>query len=175
MDHRRPIVWHLRFRRLRELNQGRCSAELQRSHRSSGAFAKDQYLRTLLRGINSSTYCKRIPRFDIIHICSAAHFSFLLAPTPAVLLSRLYGKRTILNYRSGQLKDHYRSWHRTLGPTLKLFDRIITPSNYLVDLFAEYGVSSRSIFNTIERESFKFRHRAKLRSILSNSAIGRAI
>lgn len=131
---------------------------------------KIKYLRTVL------TFTKylydiftRIPRYDIIHICSAAHFSFLLAPAPAVLVAKLFGKKTILNYRSGQFRQHYRNWHRTLKPTLKLFDKIITPSNYLVDVFREHGFEAESIYNFVNVEEFKFKKRETLHPIfLSN-------
>ena len=131
---------------------------------------KVKYLRTILRGTRFLfDITTRIPKYDIIHICSAAHFSFLLAPTPSVLISRLFGKKTILNYRAGQLEEHYRRWRRSLIPTVKLFDRIITPSNYLVDIFSSYGVKASSIHNIIDLERFCYREREPLRPVfLSN-------
>jgi len=131
-----------------------------------------KYLRTFLRGTRFLfDIATRIPKYDIIHICSAAHFSFLLAPTPAVLLSRMYGKRTILNYRSGQLEEHYQRWRHTLMPTLRLFDRIVTPSNYLVDVFAGYGVAARSIHNIIDTEQFIYRDRVPLRPVFFSNRL----
>ncbi len=131
---------------------------------------KIKYMRTIL---SSTKYLfdiiTKIPRYDIIHVCSAAHFSFLLTPTPAVLVAKLFGKKTILNYRSGQFRRHYRNWQKTLKPTLKLFDKIITPSNYLVDVFKEFGFEAESIYNFVNLEKFKFKKREKLRPIfLSN-------
>jgi glycosyltransferase involved in cell wall biosynthesis len=131
---------------------------------------KIKYLRTV---ITTTKYLydlvTKIPRYDIIHVCSAAHFSFLLAPTPAVLVAKLFGKKTILNYRSGQLKRHYKNWKRTLRPTLKLFDKIITPSHYLVDVFREYGFEAEPIHNFVDIEKFKFKERKIIRPIfLSN-------
>lgn len=131
---------------------------------------KIKYLRTVLRGIKYlSDIITKIPRYDIIHVCSAAHISFLLAPTPAVLVARLFGKKTILNYRSGQLRRHYQNWRLTLRPTLKLFDRIVAPSHYLVDLFREYGFEARAIYNFVDTELFRFKKRDRLRPVfLSN-------
>lgn len=111
----------------------------------------------------------KIPRYDIIHIFSAAHFSFLLAPTPAVIIAKLFGKKTILNYRSGQIKRHFANWSRTLKPTLRLFDRIVVPSNYLVDKFGEYGFKAQSIYNFVDVDRFRFKARKNLRPVfLSN-------
>lgn len=108
---------------------------------------KVKYLRTVLTTIKFVfDIFTKTPRYDILHICSASHFSFLLAPTPAVLAAKLFGTKTILNYRSGQLKRHYKNWHKTLRLTLKLFDKIVTPSNYLVDVFREYEFEAEIIF-----------------------------
>jgi L-malate glycosyltransferase len=131
---------------------------------------KIKYVRT---GLTSAKYVadlfRRIPKYDIIHIFSASYFSFLLAPTPAVLISKFFRKRTILNYHSGEARDHLVRWGRTAIPTIKLFDSIITPSDYLVDVFADFGISAKSIFNIIDASRFRFRERKILQPVfLSN-------
>src|ERR1041385_7324690 len=79
-----------------------------------------KYVRTI---VTSLVYCinllLKVPKHDVIHIFSASYFSFLLAPTPAILIARLFGKKTILNYRSGEAEDHLRCWPRTSGPVMK--------------------------------------------------------
>lgn len=129
-----------------------------------------KYLRTVL---TSAKYAfdllSKIPRCDVIHIFSAAHFSFLLAPTPAVLAAKLFGKKTVLNYRSGQIRRHFAKYERTLRPTLKLFDKIVVPSEYLVREFAKYGFEARAVPNFVNLERFRFRARRPLRpAFLSN-------
>lgn len=111
----------------------------------------------------------KIPKYDVVHIFSAAHFSFLLTPTASVLVAKIFGKKTILNYRSGQIKRHFANWHKTLKPTLRLFDKIIVPSGYLVKMFAEHGFEARAIYNFVDAERFNFRERTRLRPVfLSN-------
>lgn len=129
-----------------------------------------KYLRTVLRGIKFIyDILTKIPRYDVIHVCSAAHISFLLAPTPSVIVSRIFGKKVILNYRSGQLRRHFRNWKPILSPTLKMFHRIVTPSHYLVDLFREYGFEAEAIYNFVDTDLFKFNPKRELRPIfLSN-------
>lgn len=129
-----------------------------------------KYLRTLATSLKYwFDILFKIPRYDIIHIFSAAHFSFLLAPTPAVLLAKLFGKKTILNYRSGQLEEHYANWRKTLRPTLRLFDRIVAPSDYLVDIFDKFGFKAKAVHCFIDSERFPFRERKPLRPFfLSN-------
>ena len=59
------------------------------------------YLASLLR---------RVPRYDVVHAFSASYTSYLLAPLPALAVAKLFGRRTVLNYRSGEadasLREH---------------------------------------------------------------------
>lgn len=131
---------------------------------------KINYVRTFLTSLKYVfDLLRKIPRYDVIHIFSASYFSFVLAPTPAVLIAKLFGKKTILNYRSGECEDHLRRWRKTAIPTIKLFDSVITPSNYLVDVFAKFGIKAVSISNFVDTEKFIFRERKFLRPVfLSN-------
>ncbi|MBA2620612.1 MAG: glycosyltransferase family 4 protein [Acidobacteria bacterium] len=131
---------------------------------------KIKYLRTILTsGKYISDLFVKIPRYDVIHIFSASYYSFLLAPTPAVLIARFFGKKTILNYRSGEAADHLQTWKRTAIPTIRLFDAVVAPSGYLVDVFAGFGLKSQTIFNFVNTERYRFRERKPLRPVfLSN-------
>ena len=131
---------------------------------------KIKYVRTMVTSIRYlADLISRIPYYDIIHVFSASYFSFLLAPTPAVLVSKLFRKRTILNYHSGEARDHFLRWRRTAIPTVKLFDSVVTPSAYLVNVFKEFGVVARPIFNIVDPDRFRFRERSPLRPLfLSN-------
>jgi glycosyltransferase involved in cell wall biosynthesis len=110
-----------------------------------------------------------IPSFDVIHIFSASYFSFLLAPAPAIVVARLFGKRIVLNYHSGEAEDHLRRWPRTSIPMLKKADEIVVPSPYLVRVFAKFGLPAKAIFNVIDFDQLIFRERETLRPLfLSN-------
>ena len=131
---------------------------------------KIKYLRTL---VNSFVYITRllleVPRNDIVHVFSASYLSFLLAPTPAIFIARLFGKKVILNYHSGEAEDHLRCWPRTSVPIIRLADDLIVPSRYLIDVFGKFGLRAYAISNIIDVERFKFRARQPLRAIfLSN-------
>ena len=122
-----------------------------------------KYVRTI---ITSLIYClallHRVPKNDVIHIFSASYFSFLLAPAPAILIGRLFGKKTILNYRSGEAEDHLRRWPRTATPIIGLADELVVPSQYLVEVFRKFGLPARAIANVVEQQRFKFRERRPL-------------
>ncbi len=129
-----------------------------------------KYLRTLLTSVvYIASLLLRVPKYDVLHIFSASYLSFVLAPTPALLTARLYGKPTILNYRSGEADDHLARWRRTAIPTLKSATEIVVPSGYLVDVFADHGLSASAIPNFVELDQFRFREREPLRPVfLSN-------
>ena len=112
---------------------------------------------------------REVRKYDVIHIFSASYLSFLIAPTPAILVSKLYGKKIVLNYHSGEAEDHLRSWRRSTIPILNLCDAIVVPSEYLVRVFAGFGLETSAIFNIIELDKFAFRERNQLRPVfLSN-------
>ncbi|MFZ0063648.1 MAG: glycosyltransferase family 4 protein [Pyrinomonadaceae bacterium] len=122
-----------------------------------------KYVRTI---ITSLLYCInlliQVPKYDIVHVFSASYFSFLLAPTPAILVARFFGKKVILNYRSGEAEDHLRSWPRTAVPIMKLADELIVPSSYLVEVFNKFGLRAWPVANIIDTDRFKFRERRPL-------------
>lgn len=129
-----------------------------------------KYVRTL---VTSFVYCinllTEVPKHDIIHTFSASYLSFLLAPTPAILIARLFGKKVVLNYRSGEAEDHLRTWPRTAVPIMKLADELVVPSRYLVDVFSKFGLRASAVSNIIDTNRFRFRERRPLLPIfLSN-------
>ena len=141
--------------------------------RLPGVLGKLQAIKYVRTVVTSLLYCAsllaRVRKFDVIHIFSASYFSFVLAPTPAILISKLYGKRIVLNYHSGEAEDHLTRWGRSAIPTIRLADEVAVPSDYLVRVFARFGLQARPIFNIIETETFRFRQRRPLRPLfLSN-------
>jgi len=129
-----------------------------------------KYVRTIVTSlVYWMNLLVQVPKHDIVHTFSASYFSFLLAPTPAILIARLFGKKVVLNYRSGEAEDHLRSWRRTAIPILKLADEIIVPSRYLVEVFSKFGLRAHPIANVIDPDRFKFHERQPLQPIfLSN-------
>jgi glycosyltransferase involved in cell wall biosynthesis len=101
----------------------------------------------------------RVPRYDVIHVFSAAYWAYLLSAAPALLAARVFGRRSILNYRSGEADDHLENWPRTAAPTMRWADVIVVPSGYLVEVFARHGLRARFIYNIVELDRFRFRER----------------
>jgi glycosyltransferase involved in cell wall biosynthesis len=121
------------------------------------------FLRTLIREpLYVLTLWKQLKDADVAHIFSASYSSFLLAPAPAWLIARLRGTRTLINYHSGECRDHLRrslTARHVLGKT----DRLVVPSGYLVDVLDEFGLVSQAIANIVDGSQFTFRERRPLR------------
>ena len=111
-----------------------------------------------------------VRKYDIIHIFCASYYSYSLSAIPALAISRLYGKNSILNYRSGEAEDHLATW-RTAVPTIKWADEVVVPSGYLVDVFARYGLRARAIHNIVELDRFTYRERRPLRPVFLTSRL----
>lgn len=105
----------------------------------------------------------RVPRYDIVHIFSASYFSFIIAQTPAILISRMYGKKIVLNYHSGQCEDHLRRWGKIVYAILSLVDRIVVQSDYLVKVFNDHGFEATAIANVVDVNAFPFQEREVFR------------
>lgn len=110
------------------------------------------YLAALWRGLKGA---------DAAHIFSASYWSFLLAPFPALIVARLRGAKALINYHSGEARDHLSRW-RTALPVLRRFDRIVAPSNYLVDVFHDFGLEAQAVPNVIDENQFRYRLRQPL-------------
>ena len=99
---------------------------------------------------------------DLAHIFSASYWSFLLAPAPAWFFAKLRGKKTLVNYRSGEARDHlqrFRSGKFVLART----SQIVVPSGYLVEVFREFGLSAIVVPNLVDLSQFRYRERKPLR------------
>ena len=134
-----------------------------------GRLQSIKYVRTVL---TSAAYVasllRRLRRYDVIHVFSASYWSFLLAPLPAMLIGRLYGKQVLLNYHSGEAEDHL-ARSRIAVRLIRLAHAVVVPSPYLVEVFARFGIRTRAIVNFIELERIPYRRRTALQPrFLSN-------
>lgn len=127
------------------------------------------YARTLL---NQALYLPSLGRLrhaDVVHIFSASYWSFLLTVVPAILASRRFSKRMVLNYHSGEAENHLARWGVLVHPWLRLVDEIVVPSEYLRGAFARHGYRARVVRNVVDVARFRYRDRAPLRPRLLSS------
>ena len=128
-----------------------------------------KYVRTVVTSIAYIwSLIWRVHKYDVIHVFSASYFSFVLAPTPAILIGKLFRRKVLLNYHSGEAEDHLRRWRSAIA-IIRLADSIVVPSEYLVSVFASFGLKTQAIFNLVDLNKFRFRSRVPLRPVfLSN-------
>ena len=132
---------------------------------------KIKYVRTILTTLYYVFLLLwRVRKYDIIHIFCASYYSYSLSAIPALAIARLYGKKSILNYRSGEAEDHLETW-RTAVPTVKWAGEVVVPSGYLVEVFARHGVGARAIHNIVELDRFTYRERQPLRPVFLTSRL----
>ncbi len=126
-----------------------------------GALQRIKYVRTI---VTETAYLgallARIRRYRVVHIFGAGYTSFLLAPAPAILLGKLLGPKTILNYRDGRAEDHLRKQPGAVR-IMRMVDRIVAPSEFLVRVFAKFGLRASRISNIIDTSEFRYRERAR--------------
>lgn len=122
-----------------------------------------KYLRTV---VTEMTYlpllARELARADVVHVFSASYSSFLLAPLPAIGVARLLGKPVVLNYRSGEAPDHLQR-SAIARAAIARVDKNVVPSQFLVDVFREFGITASIIPNIVDPGRFIFRARDPLR------------
>lgn len=111
------------------------------------------YLWELWRGLENA---------DIAHIFSASYWSFLIAPVPAWLVSRMRGANVLIHYHSGEARDHLQRF-RSARPVLARVDELVVPTGFLVEVFRDFGLQAKAIPNIIDLSQFRFRVRRPLR------------
>ena len=113
----------------------------------------------------------RLWRYDVIHAYSASYYSYLLCVAPIILIGKLYRKKVLLNYHSGEAEDHLANWRVSAVPVMRLSDKIVVPSGYLVDVFARFGLQAEAIHNVVELDVFRYRERRPIRPVFLTSRV----
>src|SRR3954471_21476276 len=97
----------------------------------------------------------QLRRADVVHVFSASYASFLLAPLPAILVAKMFGKPVVLNYRSGEAPDHLRR-SAIARWALRAVDRNVVPSRFLKEVFAGFDIGSDVIANVADLARFRY-------------------
>lgn len=130
--------------------------------RGAGWLKRLRFIRTVANeGLYLPTL-RRLRSADVVHVLSASYWSFLLAPLPAIIAARKWGKPILLNYHSGEADDHLAHWGSLVHPWLKMVDKIVVPSVFLRDVFARHGYRAEVIHNIIDTGRFRYRERLPL-------------
>ena len=123
-----------------------------------------KYVRTLVTQLLYwPLLIRELRRADVVHVFSASYSSFLLAPTPAIVVAKLLGRPVVLNYHSGEAPDHLSRSAFARKVMRSWVDLNVVPSPFLRDVLASFGIRAQVVFNTIDLQQFAYRVRDPLR------------
>jgi glycosyltransferase involved in cell wall biosynthesis len=119
-----------------------------------------KYVRTIVVTVMYlGSLLRHVRRYDVMHVFAASYLSFFITPAPAILIGKMFRKRVILNYHSGEADDHLKRGGRSVFWFLRRADVIVVPSAYLVEVFGSYGFAVESIYNVVDPKEYAFRQR----------------
>ena len=118
------------------------------------------WVRTVLNQLLYLPSLMRLRRADVAQIFSASYASFFLAPVPAIAAAKLFGRRVVLNYHSGEADDHLSRHGAWAASWLRRADALVVPSPWLREVFAKHGHDALVIPNAVDLSRFTFRSRA---------------
>jgi len=160
-------------RLVRHLNQSGWEAEFLPINPSlPGPLATLERIKYVRTAIVSSFYLtsliRRLRQFDVVHLFSASYLSFLIAQMPAILVSSSFRRPVILNYRSGEAEDHLRSSGSFVRYLIDKCHSIVVPSQFLVDVFEQFGFHATAIPNFVEStvDACRVRHSVQPRILV---------
>jgi L-malate glycosyltransferase len=123
-----------------------------------------KYLRTIVTQLSYwPILFRELRKADVVHVFSASYASFLLAPLPAVLIAKLFGRPVVLNYHSGEAPDHLRRSALARHVMRNWVDLNAVPSAFLRDVLQGFGIRAQVVPNTVDLHQFTYRVRDPLR------------
>lgn len=112
------------------------------------AFRLLPYLVALWRGIG---------RAQVVHIFANSGWAWHLLAAPALAVARVRGVPAIVNYRGGQADEFFASTPRHVLRSLARAAQRVTPSAFLLRVFARHGLDAEVIPNVIDLSRFTAR------------------
>lgn len=110
------------------------------------AFRLVPYLLALWRGVGGA---------QVVHVLANSGWAWHLLAAPALLIARWRGVPAIVNYRGGQADDFFTAAPRFVLRQLGSAVQRVTPSTFLVRVFAKHGLTAQVIPNIIDLSRFK--------------------
>jgi glycosyltransferase involved in cell wall biosynthesis len=89
---------------------------------------------------------------------------FFAVVVPAVVYSRIFGRKAILNYRGGDAREFFRAWGCIVKPVFKYASAVTTPSVFLAEVIRQrFNVPVDVVPNVLDQSVFKRRVRERVR------------
>lgn len=93
-------------------------------------------------------------RNTVFHIFANSGWAWHLFAAPAVAIARARGVRIVINYRGGNADPFLASTPKYVRRMLAEADALVTPSGFLRDVFAKYGLAASIVPNIIDLTRF---------------------
>jgi len=123
-----------------------------------------KYVRTFCHLLQFIFQLRKLKGVDVVHLLGASHEYFFLVVVPSVLFSAILKKRVILNYRGGEADRFLAKWGSVAIPILRMADKLVVPSKFLVEIFKKYNIGEVEVLpNIIHIDRFLFRPRQKIK------------
>ena len=100
-----------------------------------------------------------ISRSEFVHIISASGNALWGKDLPAILIARLFGKRSILNFVGGMAIDSFKRWNWWKKLPFLLADSIVVPTRLFKTTLEQGGINSNIIVipHTVNLEQFQLK------------------
>jgi len=121
-------------------------------------------VRTIIRfGILIFKLISQLKDCDTAFIFTCSYQAFFLTTFTAVLISRLYRIKIIINYHGGKAANFLNEWKFFVRPIFKMAHLILVPSAYLHEVFKEFCIDSKVVPNIIDLKQFQFKLKKKIK------------
>lgn len=101
---------------------------------------------------------------DTVYFLTGFFNFFFWVTAPAILLTKISGKKIILNARGGEAGIFFKKWKYVVRPLVKMTDLVVTPSGFLKEIFDRQlntqavivpNIADIHQFTFVERQVFK--------------------
>ncbi|MCW5661946.1 MAG: glycosyltransferase [Burkholderiaceae bacterium] len=94
-------------------------------------------------------------RSDLIHLMANSGWSWHLFAVPAIWIGWLRRVPVVVNYRGGEASGFLASCAGLVRFSMRRASKLVVPSGYLQEIFAEYGMSSDILPNVVDLTRFR--------------------
>ncbi|WP_114327612.1 glycosyltransferase family 4 protein [Candidatus Colwellia aromaticivorans] len=94
---------------------------------------------------------------DVVHLMANSGWAFHLFVRPAIWMANWCKVPVFINYRGGKARDFFSSAWPYIKKDINSAEKILVPSGFLKDVFAEFGVQATIVPNIINMDLFTFK------------------
>lgn len=121
----------------------------------SAAIAKIRGLRAVLRLFPYMfSLWRAAGRADLFHVMANSGWSWFLFAAPAIHAARIRGVPVIVHYHGGEAEAFFQRSFRWVKMSLSMANRVVVPSEYLVEIFSRYKIEAAIVPNIFDRAQY---------------------